>query len=372
MDKTLTESGNIRKIAFTGGGTGGHVYPNLALIPEFARQGFDAVYIGGEGNSVARKLAEEAGIRFFGVPTVKLVRSLSPAAIANNLKIPSALHKAVKAAGEALDAISPAAVFSKGGYASLPAVLAASKRNIPIFAHESDMTLGLANKIAAKKGAVIFKANPAAKFDGIAVGMPLREELFSVQKSAARARLGLLNCEKPVLLILGGSSGAKYLNDATARLLDELRARFVLLHVGGKNGSPCATDSDDYRYFPYASRVADFYAASDVVLSRAGATAVYEISALEKRAVFVPLPKGISRGDQLQNAELAAAYGGRVLWQGETFFARLIPLLEEALQNPPMTPVSSDANGKIVRVVCDTLRRGELWKDKKHWQNGLQ
>ncbi|MDE7373567.1 MAG: UDP-N-acetylglucosamine--N-acetylmuramyl-(pentapeptide) pyrophosphoryl-undecaprenol N-acetylglucosamine transferase, partial [Clostridia bacterium] len=118
--------------------------------------------------------------------------------------------------------------------------------------------------------------------------------------------------------------------------------------------------------------IADFYAVSDLVISRAGATAVYEISALKKRAIFVPLPKGVSRGDQIFNAELAEEYGGITLCQNESFSDKFLRTIEKALQNPPMRPISADANGKIADLICDSIRRGEKCKDKKPSQNGSQ
>ncbi len=353
-----------RTIVFTGGGTGGHIYPNLALLPEFARRGFDAAYIGGENDSLEKRLATQAGINFYGVPTIKLARSLTPFAIVNDLKIPRELSRAKAKAAEILRHISPDAVFSKGGFASLPATLAAKKLGIPVFAHESDLTLGLANKLARFSGATLMKANPHAKFKAIEVGMPIRETLIGVDKQEAAKRLKLPETSKPTLLVLGGSSGAKYLNDAVFCKLDELTSRFFVLHILGKN-CPTRAAREGYMCFDYADNIGDFYAVADVVLSRAGATAVFEISALNKRAVFVPLPKGISRGDQLDNAELAREYGGSVLCQNDCFLHNLLPSLQASLQKAPMRAICADSNGKIADVVCDSLRRGVKCKDKK-------
>ncbi|MBD5092611.1 MAG: UDP-N-acetylglucosamine--N-acetylmuramyl-(pentapeptide) pyrophosphoryl-undecaprenol N-acetylglucosamine transferase [Clostridiales bacterium] len=388
-------------IVFTGGGTGGHIYPNLALIPEFEKRGFKAVYIGGDGNTMERRLARENAVKYYGIPVIKLVRSLSPAAISNNLKIPFTLRRAINSARELLERIKPCAVISKGGFVSLPVVIAASKLNIPTFAHESDLTLGLANKLAEKYGATMLKANPKAEFKGITVGMPLRDSLFSSTKTQARSRLGI-STSKKVLLILGGSSGAQFLNEQVKSHIDELTKKYFVLHVCGRgafNNAPTnnstanssasastnASNSTNgnteknppkakasYLSFEYADNIADFYAASDVVLSRAGATAVYEISALKKRAVFVPLPKGVSRGDQIFNAQLAEEYGAFTLCQNEQFSDNFLSTIEKALQNPPMRAVSNDANGKIADIVCDSIGRGEKCRNKKLSPNGSQ
>ncbi len=394
-DKTTSgKTPRKQTVVFTGGGTGGHIYPNLALIPEFERRGFKTVYIGGEGNPMERKLALDNKIKYFGVPVIKLVRSFSPSALSNNIKIPFTLSRAINAARSILQEVNPSAVFSKGGFVSLPVVMAAKKLGIPVFAHESDLTLGLANKIAARCGATILKANPHAEFDGKTVGMPLRDSLFGIKKAEAKQRIGI-STSKKILLVLGGSSGAQFINNAVKDRLQELTEKYFVLHVCGRggisgtynaavtlsNGGAAKEKSEavasekikkNYMKFEYADNIADFYAASDVILSRAGATAVYEISALKKRALFVPLPKGVSRGDQIYNAKLAEEFGAHTLCQNEQFSDNLIDALEKVLQNPPMRAILSDANGKIADIVCDSIRRGEICKNKKPSQSGSQ
>lgn len=360
-------------VVFTGGGTGGHIYPNLALIPDFEKSGYSAVYVGGEGEPMEKRLAKENGIKYYGVPCIKLMRSLSLQAIKNNLFIPFILIRAVKEAKRVLSEIAPSAVFSKGGFVALPVVIAARMLKIPIFVHESDLTLGLANKIAKLLGATVLKANPHAKFKGLSVGMPLRRSLFSVNKRQAREKLHIAT-DKKVLLVLGGSSGAKFINDAVFKNIKELTKNYFVLHVVGKgidgNLKYEKPDCPDYMQFEYADDIALFYAASDAILSRAGATAVFEIAALKLRAVFVPLPKGASRGDQRFNAELAKEFGGTVLYQDDGFQTNFLPSIAAAFKNPPMRPVVFDANGKIVTVVCDSLSRGVKCKDKKLSLNG--
>lgn len=363
-------NGNKPLIVFTGGGTGGHVYPNLALIPIFERRGFRTAYMGGEGDTIEKRLAIQQGIPYYGVPNIKLIRSLSPKALKNNLRIPSRLSAAVKAAQDILKKLSPKVVFSKGGFAALPITLAAQRLNIPVFCHESDYTLGLANRIAASKGAIVFKANPESQFNGVFSGMPLREKLFSAQRTSARAKLKIPNGKK-VLLVIGGSSGASALNEAVLTHLDALCKKFYVLHITGKGkqeGLP--TRREGYAPFDYADNIEDFYAAADVILSRAGATAVYEISALQKRVVFVPLPKQVSRGDQLYNAALAEKYGAVVLKQDKQFIDNFLGAITTAANNPPMRAIINDANGKIADIVCARLRRGEICIDKKPLPNG--
>ena len=359
----------MTEILLTGGGTGGHIYPNLALLPALERLGIDAVYGGGEGDTAECRAAKLAGLDYFGVPCVKFVRSLSPKALLRDLAIPRILSRGIAAAEDVLSMVSPALVFSKGGFAALPYVLAAAKNGLPVICHESDSTAGLSNRIAAIKGAIALTAYPGSRF-GEFVGMPVREELFCKDAAAARASLGIPVSER-VLLVAGGSSGAKAVNDAVFSLLPHLKRRCVVIHLTGRGKAGDAPPADE-RYIPieYSDDMGALYAASDVVLSRAGATAVAELAALGKRAVFVPLPKGISRGDQIPNAKLAERHGGRTVRQDE-LMAKLYPVLMQAFDAPPMTRISSDANGKIASVIHATIRRGVKCKDKKPSPNGL-
>ena len=346
-----------RIAVFTGGGTGGHIYPNLALIPDFKDAGFSPVYIGGTGDTQEKRVAKEHDIPYFAVSVVKFARSFDCKSIKNNLTIPSTLKRGIVEAKHILENLSPAFVFSKGGFVSLPVVIAAHKLGIPVFAHESDATLGLANRLAKLNGATILKGNKQSTFEGEYVGIPLRKELFEGTKQSARQKLGI-DSKKKVLLVLGGSSGATALNDFVKAELGELTKRYFVLHIAGK-GKNQQLSHADYLAFDYAESIADFYHASDIVLSRAGATAVAEISALKKRAVFVPLPKGASRGDQIYNALLAKEYGAKVVEQSadeKTFCDNLLLAIDSATKNPPMRPISADTNGKIVKLVCDSLK----------------
>ena len=360
----------MRRILLTGGGTGGHIYPNLALLPALDRLGVEAVYGGGDGETPEEKAAKLAGLDYVGVPCIKLARSLSPESLRNDLRIPSVLRRGVRAAQAAMEKFSPELVFSKGGFAALPYVLAAAKMRIPVICHESDATPGLSNRIAKLKGAYALCAYPGCKF-GEFVGMPVREELFCRDGGAARRALGIPPSAK-VLLVTGGSSGAAALNAAVTELLPHLVKRCVVIHLTGRGkAADCPPDMPGYIRTEYSDDMGALYAASDLVLSRAGATAVAELAALGKRAVFVPLPKGASRGDQFPNAELAKKHGAFVVRQDELLSKRLYPVLTRAFAAPPMRKISDDANGKIASVIDVTMRRGVKCNDKKPSPNGL-
>ena len=359
------------KVMLTGGGTGGHIYPCLALVPALERRGMTVIYGGGEGDTPERRLAELRGLPFFGVPCVAFKRQLTPAALKNNLGIPSRLREGVKRAKDILSAERPDAVFSKGGYAALPFVLAAKKLGVPVVSHESDSTLGLSNRIAKLTGARVLTAFPGCKA-GEFVGMPVREELFCSDPEEAR-RAFSLSPDARVLLITGGSSGAASLNAAVKKALPLLIERFAVIHLTGKNkGEGLPPRSERYIPLAYTDDMGALYAASDVVVSRAGATAVAEISALEKRAVFVPLPKGASRGDQIPNAALAEKYGAIVLPDDRRLPVLLPAAVERALRGAPMRHIASDTGGKIADILDATIRRGVICKDKKPSPNGSQ
>ena len=346
------------KIILTGGGTGGHIYPNLALIPALKKEGFNIVYVGAS-NSLEQRLANEEGIEFHSLPVVKFARGLSLKAVSNNVKIPFVLLKSFAIGKKLLKSIKPDVIFAKGGYASLPLILAHGKT--PLICHESDLTLGLANKIGKAMGGKILTSNPETK--GEFVGVPIRESILGVDKDLARKKLNIAKTDI-VLLVVGGSSGAKTINDAIREKLNLLTRKYVVVHLYGKNGDCNPQKTDRYIPIPYADNIGELYATADIVLSRAGATAVAELSALEKRALFVPLPKGASRGDQLDNAVLAKKYGGRVLYESE--MKRLVSEIDKTLSLPPMRKMSSDTNGKIVKIICDSIAAGDLCKNKKH------
>ena len=355
----------MKKILLTGGGTGGHIYPNLALLPTLKREGFDVEYVGGIGDTLEKRLATNCGLEYHGLPTIKFVRGLSFKSICNNLKIPFVLLKSLTDGKKLLKEVKPDLIFAKGGYVSLPLILAHGK--IPLVCHESDLTLGVANKVGKFMGGKILTSNPQT--DGVFVGVPVREDILSVDTSYARKKYNLAPSDK-VLLVVGGSSGASTINNAIADKLKELTKKYVVIHVYGKNSNFTPTKTDRYIPIPYADNMGELYAISDVVVSRAGATALHELSALEKRALFVPLPKGVSRGDQMDNAILARKFGGRVLYESE--LKRLVGEIDKTLSSPPMKKMSTDTNGKIVEIISDSISRGDLCKNKKRWQNGWQ
>jgi len=285
----------MKQILFCGGGSAGHVTPNLAVMNEL-KYAYKLSYVGTGG--IERNLVEEAGYPFFQVDCPKLVRSLTP----KNLSIPFALRRAQKEALAILERERPDVVFSKGGYASFPAVWAAHKLHIPVFTHESDLTPGLCTKLIAKKCNAVFTSFPetAALFpNGKYVGSPMKRELFRGDRHRALHKYSF-SPEKPVLLVLGGGSGSKVLNEAVRSHLKSLLKRWQILHLCGK-GNELSNPPKGYVQREFEGDMASAYAVCDCVLCRSGSNTVFEVLALKKPAVFVPLERG-SRGDQLQNA----------------------------------------------------------------------
>lgn len=292
----------MQKIVFTGGGSAGHVIPNIAIIEELQKSHrFDLYYFGTDG--IERSLIAPLKLPYVSYSAPKLKRGSGWNALKNNLTIPSRLHAAVKHAKSELQRIQPDLIFSKGGYVSMPVVLAASKLNIPCITHESDLSPGLANRLIQGKCKRVLTAFPetAKHFkQGVYCGQPLRASLFNIPKAQAKKTLTDGTTRK-VVLIFGGGSGSTAINDAVRRVAPKLCRKYHLLHVCGK-GNVVDSRIEHYQQFEFIEDMGTAYACADLIVSRAGAGAIFESMALKKPAVFIPL-EGQTRGDQKENAE---------------------------------------------------------------------
>jgi UDP-N-acetylglucosamine--N-acetylmuramyl-(pentapeptide) pyrophosphoryl-undecaprenol N-acetylglucosamine transferase len=294
----------MKKIVMTGGGTAGHVTPNIALMPALKEAGYEITYIGSY-QGMEKDLIEAQGIPYYGIASGKLRRYF-------DLKNFSDPFKVLKGYGEAIrlmKQIKPDIVFSKGGFVSVPVVLAAKHCHIPAIIHESDITPGLANKIAvhgAKKVCCNFPETMRYLPEGKAVltGSPIRQELFLGNADAARTLCHITANSRPVLLIVGGSSGSKVINDAVRASLSELLEQFSVIHLCGKGNLDNSLDGvTGYTQMEYASKeLPDIFALADLVISRAGANSICELLALHKPNILIPLSAAASRGDQILNA----------------------------------------------------------------------
>ncbi|MBP5294917.1 MAG: undecaprenyldiphospho-muramoylpentapeptide beta-N-acetylglucosaminyltransferase [Lachnospiraceae bacterium] len=292
-----------KSIVLTGGGTAGHVTPNLALLPGLRARGFEVRYIGSY-NGIEKQMAENAGLPYDGVASGKFRRSLNP----KNISDIGNVFKGARESVALLKKYRPDIVFSKGGYVSVPVVKAAKKLGIPVIIHESDMTPGLANKLCFSSASKICCNFPETlsmlpKEKAVLSGSPIRAEILSGDREKGLRFAGLTG-EKPVLLMIGGSLGALKLNLALREALPELTKRFDVIHLTGKGKlDESLVGTPGYVQYEFISEeLADLFAAADVVFSRAGANAICELLALRKPNLLVPLPKEESRGDQILNA----------------------------------------------------------------------
>ena len=292
-----------KKIVLTGGGTAGHVTPNMALIPGLQQRGYEIKYIGSyEG--IEKKLIEEIGIDYTGISSGKLRRYLS----AKNLTDPFRVIIVYSEAKKFMKVYKPDIVFSKDGFVSVPVVLAAKKYKIPVIIHESDMTPGLANKLSFSAASTICHNFPETaeylpKGKSLLTGSPIREELRSGDKLAGLNMCGF-TANKPIIMVIGGSLGAVAVNEAVRKALDTLLEKYQIVHLCGKGKTDASLNNvPGYKQFEYIkTELKDLFAMSDIVISRAGANAICEIVALKKPSILIPLSARASRGDQLLNA----------------------------------------------------------------------
>ncbi|MFF3372593.1 glycosyltransferase [Streptomyces sp. NPDC002680] len=298
------------KIAITGGGSAGHVVPALSVAAQLSAQGENELVFFGRHGSIEHEYAERAGIRFRSVPSAGLKRYGSW----SNLRMPFTVLRGIGAAWRAMRRERPEAVFSKGGYVTVPVGIAAWLCRVPLVIHESDHSLGLANRILARMAARVCLSEPAAHETPawlarktVVTGLPLRHDLAHGNPDRMRSRLGIKTGTE-VLLIFCGSSGSARINDAVRSQLEKLCGRFAVIHVCGKgNIDPSLHSTADYWQFEYLhAEMTNALWLADLVIGRAGATTLAELEALGKRAVLIPLPASVSRGDQLVNAEAYA------------------------------------------------------------------
>lgn len=299
----------MKKIILTGGGTAGHVTPNIALIPKLKEAGYEIKYIGSK-DGMETSLVKDAGLDYSGISSGKLRRYFSW----KNFSDPFRVIKGYFQAKKIIRQYKPDIVFSKGGFVTVPVVFAASKYNVPVIIHESDMTPGLANRLAIKKATKVCHNFPeTAKHLGtkaVHTGSPIRAELFCGNKITALDMCGF-TANKPVIMVTGGSLGAENVNKLVRAALPELLKEFQVAHLCGKGKvDKSLVGTEGYAQFEYISEeMKDFFAMADMIISRAGANSICEISALKKPNILIPLSANASRGDQILNARSYAKQG---------------------------------------------------------------
>lgn len=294
----------MKNLVLTGGGTAGHVTPHLALLNSL-KPHFDNIYYIGAENGIEKSLIKSHDIPFYGISPSKLKRGF----YLENLALPFKLYSSVVDSKKILKTLNPTVVFSKGGYVALPVTLACKSLGIPVVLHESDYSLGLANKLSvsyADKLLTTFEKTGNRAKNAQFVGAIIRPELFTVSKIEALNYYGF-NSNKPTLLVTGGSQGAKFLNEAVLSILPRLLKTFNVLHLVGK-GNLTKTNYIGYTEVEFTD-MKYALAVADICVSRAGSNTAFELLKKNIPTLFIPLPKTNSRGDQIQNAKFFESKG---------------------------------------------------------------
>lgn len=354
----------MKRIILTGGGTAGHVTPNIALLPTLRELNYDIHYIGSY-NGIERKLIEEMDIPYYGIDSGKLRRYFDPKNFTDPFKV---LH-GYKQARKLIKQLKPDVIFSKGGFVTVPVVISAHRKHIPVIIHESDMTPGLANKLCIPSADKVCCNFPETmrhlpENKAVLTGSPIRQELLSGNKLNALNFCGF-TANKPVLMIIGGSQGSAVVNDAMRGILPELLKTFQVIHLCGKGKLDSSLDHlEGYIQFEYVKKeLADLFALTDVCVSRAGANAICEILALRKPNLLIPLSANASRGDQILNADSFENQGfSEVLTEDQLAPTILISRIMKLYNNRAdyiaamETSEQSDAISKIISLIEDLSR----------------
>ena len=350
---------NMKKIVLTGGGTAGHVTPNIALIPKLRELGYDISYIGSY-DGIEKKLIADFDIPYYGISTGKFRRYFD----LKNFTDPFRVIKGIGDAKKALKKINPDIVFSKGGFVSVPVVRAAKSLHIPVICHESDMTPGLANKLcipAATKVCCNFPETVSEIRDGkgILTGTPIRAELLagSREKGLAFAKL---SGKKPVIIVIGGSLGAVAVNNAVRAALPELLKTYDVIHLCGKGKlDESLKGTEGYRQYEYIKEeLPDLFAAADVAISRAGANAICELLALKKPNLLIPLSAKASRGDQILNAHSFEKQGFSIVIEEEDLTTeKLVAAVNELYTDKDkyITAMEGSKNTDAVGIITNLI-----------------
>lgn len=345
----------MKKIVFCGGGSAGHVIPNVAIIEQL--KGItECVYLG--TNGIEKKICADNNIKFYEAEAVKLVRGK----ILCNLALPFKLFKTIKQAKKILEDIEPDLVFCKGGYVCVPPAIAASKLGIPVITHESDISAGLANKFIAKRCEKVLTSFPqtAKSFDrGIYTGTPMRNSLFDRNRAKAREKFNL--DMRPTVLVTGGGNGSEKINNAVRNIAPKLCKDYNIIHLCGK-GKAVPLSVYGYKQIEFESDMGLVYSCTDVAVSRCGSNTANELISLKIPSLFIPLENKRSRGDQVKNAEYFKNKKlCRVLKESELTEQKLIENIYALFNDTKLKKALDETsvkcgNEKILKEIINTLK----------------
>jgi len=354
----------LYKIAFTGGGTAGHIIPNIALMDSLDNKQYSFIYVG-QSDSMEEQIIKQKGVTFYPISAGKLRRYFSWKNVSDVFRVIKGFFQAKKILREQ----SPDLLFSKGGFVCVPVVYAAHFLHIPIIIHESDLTLGLANRLSApiadficytfeQTGSRIGRKNIRH------TGIPIRKELLSGERDKGLKLCGF-DGNLPVVLVLGGSLGSQSINVALNSQLEALTEIFQVCHICGKNNRSIHSIPNRYQSFEYVNEdLAHLYAMADLIVARAGATTVYEILKLRKPGLLVPLPLNASRGDQIENCKiLSKAELANVLYEENLTPENLVQKIIETYNNKSIYINNianydiKDGNEELINAIQELLKR---------------
>jgi UDP-N-acetylglucosamine--N-acetylmuramyl-(pentapeptide) pyrophosphoryl-undecaprenol N-acetylglucosamine transferase len=350
-----------KRIIFTGGGSAGHVTPNIAIINELNSEEWDIQYIGSK-NGIEKEIIEKIKIPYFSISSGKLRRYMDW----DNVKDFFRVLKGCLEARKILKTQRPSLVFSKGGFVSVPVILAAKSLNIPIFIHESDMTPGLANSISKRFAAKIFTSfEEAVQYfpnrKTKAIGSPIRKDVLSGSKEKGLNLLGFQD-KKPVIVVMGGSLGAKKINDTMRSCLKELLQHYQIVHLCGKGNLDKKREAiKGYRQFEYIhDELPDILASADFVITRGGSNAIFEFLALNKPMIIIPLTRKQSRGDQILNAKSFEKKGYSITLEEEdltkeSLYKKLKELHEKKMDFK--TAMKNSGNSNALNILLDEINK---------------
>lgn len=346
-----------KKIILTGGGTAGHITPHLALYP-YLKKDFDCVYIGSK-NGMEKSMIEPV-MPFYSITTTKLKRKFT----LSNLLIPFKLAKGICQAKKLLKKIKPSIIFSKGGFVAVPVVIAGRSLNIPVITHESDYTLGLANKLIKNKCKYIctsFSSTSEGLKNGIFTGSPIRKEIFCGNKSKIFQKYDFDSTKKNILF-MGGSLGSQTVNNVVFDSIEKLLKKYNVLHIVGKGNINKNIKIPHYVQLEFLNHIEDAFDFADIVITRGGANALFELLVLKKPMLIIPLGLKESRGDQILNANYFESQGfGNVLSEDKLTSQTLLDEIEKTFSKADIYKKNMEnANTNGTKKIVDLIKKNAV------------
>lgn len=344
-----------KTIVLTGGGTAGHIMPNLALLPELEKHFNKIYYLGSANGMEAQILKSYKNITFIDIPTTKFIRKLT----IRNLAIPFKLIHSISTTKKILKQINPSVIFCKGGFVSVPVAIAGKRCGVPVISHESDLSMGLANKIILRyaNAMCVSFSSTAKNKKCIYTGSPIRKEIYSGVKQNAISSFSGYNSSKQTIMFFGGSLGSKNINLLVEKALPQLIEKYNIIHITGK-GNHINFKHPQYLQLEFTNNIQDYFALADMVVCRGGANSLFELLAIKKPMLIIPLSKAQSRGDQIENAKYFKECGyANVMYEEEMSAALLLKNINEIISTKDsyIKAITQTANQNPNKMIVDII-----------------